>query len=78
MSEIEWMDEDDTRKVLLHIQDGPRHLVVKESDAARGGFCLEVWGYWNPQNDPRIDARLESSFDIDGAEARQLVRTLMS
>lgn len=63
-------DSDDNRKLLLDLEDGPRHLVVLEHN---NGFVIQIW-----RSDMEDDCDLLGTYTLDSKEARALVRALMS
>jgi hypothetical protein len=62
-------DSDDHRPLLLHLKDGPKHLVVLESG---DGFVIQIWS-----SSMADDCDLQGTYTLDGKEARALVRALM-
>lgn len=63
-------DGDDSRKLILHLQDGCKHLVVLEDG---DGFVIQNW--WSDMED---ECDLKGGYALDGKEARALVKALMS
>jgi hypothetical protein len=73
---VEWLydcEPDDDRKIIAMLSDGNKYLAVRKEHATDYGFELQIW--------VRPDGRqpeLAGSFSLNGAEARLLVRALMS